>query len=174
MRDMLRGTATTSAGPRYAIQAVRNDPPPVQPRLPILVGGGGEKVTLKLVARYADANNVGGGVENVRRTEAILLEHCETVGRDPTEIERTVGVGTVTIRDSRAEAQRVATAIFESNGGARPGSTAQIGTPEEIAEALAPYPAIGYRHLIADFPSPHDDESMTRFATEVRGLLERG
>jgi alkanesulfonate monooxygenase SsuD/methylene tetrahydromethanopterin reductase-like flavin-dependent oxidoreductase (luciferase family) len=173
MRDMLRGAAATSAGPRYAIQAVRNDPLPVQPRLPLLVGGGGEKVTLKLVARYADANNVGGGVENVRRKEAILLEHCETVGRDPAEIERTVGVGTVTIRDSRAEAQRVATAIFESNGGARPGSTAQIGTTEEIAEALAPYPAMGYRHLIADFPSPHDDESMTRFATEVRGLLER-
>ena len=174
MRDMLRGAPATASGPRYATNAVRNDPLPIQPRLPLLVGGGGEKVTLKLVARYADANNVGGGLENVQRKEAILLQHCETVGRDPAEIERTVGVGTVTIRDSREEAQRAATAIFEGNGGARPGSTAQIGTPEDVAEALAEYPAMGYRHLIADFPAPHDEESMTRFATEVRASLERG
>lgn len=174
IRNMLRGEPATASGPRYATRGVRNDPRPVQDRLPLLVGGGGEKVTLKLVARYADANNVGGGLENVKRKEAILLEHCETVGRDPAEIERTVGVGTVTIRDSRAKAQRAADAIMRSNGGARPGATAQIGTPEEIAEALAPYLEIGYRQLIADFPAPHDEESMTRFATEVRALLERG
>jgi alkanesulfonate monooxygenase SsuD/methylene tetrahydromethanopterin reductase-like flavin-dependent oxidoreductase (luciferase family) len=174
MRDMLHGTPASASGPHYATNAVRNDPLPVQPRLPLLVGGGGEKVTLKLVARYADANNVGGGLANVKRKETILLEHCETVGRDPAEIERTVGVGTITIRDSHAEAERVATAIFEGNGGARAGSTAQIGTPEEVAEALAPYLEIGYRHLIADIPAPHDEESMTRFATEVRALLERG
>jgi alkanesulfonate monooxygenase SsuD/methylene tetrahydromethanopterin reductase-like flavin-dependent oxidoreductase (luciferase family) len=174
MRDMLHGTPATAAGPRYTTKAVRNDPLPIQSRLPLLVGGGGEKVTLRLVARYADANNVGGGVANVKHKEAILIEHCEAVGRDPAEIERTVGVGTVTIRDTRAEAHRAAAATFEQNGGARAGSTAQIGTAEEIAEALAPYLDLGYRHLIADFPAPHDEESMTRFATEVRAQLEGG
>jgi len=174
MRGMLHGERPTASGPRYKTTAVRNDPPPIQDRLPLLIGGGGEQVTLKLVARYGDGNNVGGGFENVKRKEAILLQHCETVGRNPAEIERTVGVGAVTIRDTRAEAQKVAGTIFEGNGGARAGSTAQIGSPEEIAEALAPYLEIGYRHLIADFPAPHDEESMTRFATEVRPLLERG
>ena len=105
MRGMLHGERPTAAGPRYAAKAVRNDPPPIQERLPLLIGGGGEQVTLKLVARYGDANNVGGGFENVRRKEAILLQHCETVGRDPAEIERTTGLGTVVIRDSRAEAR---------------------------------------------------------------------
>ena len=61
MRGMLHGERPTAAGPRYTAKAVRNDPPPIQERLPLLIGGGGEKVTLKLVARYADANNVGGG-----------------------------------------------------------------------------------------------------------------
>ena len=70
-------------------------------------------MTLKLVARYGDANNVGNGFENVKRKEAILLQHCETVGRDPAEIERTTGIGTVIIRDSRAEAERVHAAMFE-------------------------------------------------------------
>ena len=65
-------SAPTATGPHYAAKAVRNDPPPLQERLPLLIGGGGEQVTLKLVARYGDANNVGGGIENVRRKEAIL------------------------------------------------------------------------------------------------------
>src|SRR6476619_8611878 len=91
---------------------------PVKEHMPLLVGGGGEQVTLKLVARYADANNVGGGLEGVRRKEAILLQHCETVGRDPAEIERTTNIGTVVIRDSRDEAKRVLAATFARNGNA--------------------------------------------------------
>ncbi len=91
MRGMLHGETPSAAGPRYHATAVRNDPPPIQERLPLLIGGGGEKVTLRLVARYADANNVGGGLASVMRKEAILLEHCEREGRDPAEIERTTG-----------------------------------------------------------------------------------
>jgi alkanesulfonate monooxygenase SsuD/methylene tetrahydromethanopterin reductase-like flavin-dependent oxidoreductase (luciferase family) len=174
MRGMLSGEAPTAAGVRYHAQEVRNDPPPIQARLPLLIGGGGEQVTLKLVARYADANNVGGGIETVKRKEEILLRHCEAVGRDPAEIERTTGVGTVVIRDSEAEARRVFEATFAANGGARLWSDQPIGTPEQVADKLAPYPAIGYRHLISGFPAPYDEESMTRFATEVRALLERG
>jgi alkanesulfonate monooxygenase SsuD/methylene tetrahydromethanopterin reductase-like flavin-dependent oxidoreductase (luciferase family) len=173
MRGMLEGTEPTGTGPRYRAAAVRNDPPPVQARLPILVGGGGEQVTLKLVAKYADANNVGGGVETVRRKEEILLRHCEAVGRDPSEIERTTGVGTVFIRDTEAEARRAFEAAFARNGGAAPWREQPVGTPEQVAEMLAPYLSIGYRHLISGFPSPHDEESMTRLATEVVPLLER-
>ena len=125
------------------------------------------------MARYGDANNVGGGLENVKRKEAVLLQHCETVGRDPSEIERTVGIGTVMIRDSRAEVERLARSVFERNGRADRWTDQPIGTPEDVAERLAPFLDIGYRHFIAGFPSPHDEESMTRFATEVRPLLER-
>ncbi len=173
MRGMLHGERPTAAGPRYSATAVRNDPPPVQERLPLLIGGGGEQVTLKLVARYGDANNVGGGFENVRRKEAILLRHCETVGRDPAEIERTTGIGTVIIRDSRAEADRVHAAMFERNGHADRWTDQPIGTPEDVADRLLPFLDLGYRHFIAGFPSPHDEESMTRFATEVRAIVER-
>jgi alkanesulfonate monooxygenase SsuD/methylene tetrahydromethanopterin reductase-like flavin-dependent oxidoreductase (luciferase family) len=174
MRGMLHGERPTATGPRYSAKAVRNDPLPIQERLPILIGGGGEQVTLKLVAKYGDANNVGGGIENVRRKEAILVQHCETVGRDPAEIERTTGLGTVVIRDSRAEAQAVQRAMFERNGKAEPWKDQPVGTPEDVAERIAPFVELGYRHVIAGFPSPHDEESMTRFATEVRPLVERG
>jgi alkanesulfonate monooxygenase SsuD/methylene tetrahydromethanopterin reductase-like flavin-dependent oxidoreductase (luciferase family) len=173
MRGMLHGEHPTAAGPRYTTRAIRNDPMPIQERLPILIGGGGEQVTLKLVARYGDANNVGGGLANVTRKEAILLQHCETVGRDPAEIERTTGLGTVIIRDSRAEAERVQREIFAANGNAAPWEDQPVGTPEDVADRLAPFVELGYRHLIAGFPGPHDEESMTRLANEVRPLLER-
>jgi alkanesulfonate monooxygenase SsuD/methylene tetrahydromethanopterin reductase-like flavin-dependent oxidoreductase (luciferase family) len=171
MRGMLRGERPTASGPRYRARAVRNDPPPLQERLPLLIGGGGEQVTLKLVARYADANNVGGGIEQVRRKEAVLRRHCETVGRDPAEIERTTGLGVVIIRDTRDEARRVFEAIFASNGQATPWSNQPVGTAEDVAEYIAPYLELGYHHVIAGFPNPYDEESMTRLATEVRPAL---
>ena len=174
MRGMLDGTEPSATGPRYTARKVRNLPGPIQAHLPILVGGGGERVTLKLVARYADACNIGGGFETVRRKEAILRQHCETVGRDHTEIERTTGIGTVFIRDDRAEAERLFQAAFERNGGARPWADQPVGTPEDVAERLAPYLDIGYRHFVAGLPATYDEESMTRLISEVKPILEKG
>ena len=173
MRGMLDGTEPVAAGPHYVSQHTRNDPLPIQKHLPILIGGGGEQVTLKLVARYGDMNNVGGGVEGVRHKEAVLLQHCETVGRNPAEIERTTGVGTVFIRDNRAEAERLFHEAFERNQIADHWKDQPVGTVEDVAEKLAPYVEMGYKHLIAGIPANYDEESMTRFATEVRALLAK-
>ena len=127
---------------------------------------------------YGDANNVGGGLENVKRKEAILVQHCETVGRDPAEIERTTGLGSVIIRDSRDEARRVQKAIFERNGKADLWTDQPVGTPEDVAERIAPFLEIGYRHLIAGFPSPArrgiDDAPRDRGAPAARArVIER-
>ena len=174
VRGMLDGSEPSATGPRYTGRATRNLPAPLQAHLPILVGGGGERVTLKLVARYADANNVGGGLENVRRKEAILREHCDAVGRDEREIERTTGIGTVFIRDDRAEAERLMREAFARNRVARVWTDQPVGTPEDVAERLAPFVELGYRHFIAGLPATYDEESMTRLITEVKPLLERG
>ncbi len=173
MRGMLDGTEPSASGEHYHSQDTRNLPGPIQAHLPICIGGGGEKVTLKLVAKYADMNNVGGSVDIVRRKDAILVQHCETVGRDPAEIERTTGVGAVVIRDNRSEARRIFHEAFDRNRIADHWTEQPVGTPEDVAEMLAPYLGLGYRHLIAGFPADYDEESMTRFATEVRLLLER-
>ena len=77
------------------------------------------------------------------------------------------------IRDDRAEAERCFRAAFDRNRVARPWENQPVGTPEDVAEKLAPYVALGYRHLIAGFPADYDEESMTRFATEVKPLLEK-
>ena len=173
MRGMLHGE--TPSGERfYQAHEVRNDPPPVQERLPLLIGGGGEKKTLRIVARYADACNVGGGFENVKRKDEILRRHCEEVGRDESEIERTVGMGMCIIRDDSAEAQRLLNEIFERNGRAEPWKNQLVGTPEQVAEKMRPFLDINFRHFIIGFPSPHDAETMERLMREVEPELERG
>jgi len=173
MRGMLHGERPS--GHRfYSAREVRNDPMPVQDRLPILIGGGGEKRTLRIVARYADACNVGGGFDNVKRKDEILRQHCVEVGRDESEIERTVGMDMCIIRDDPAEAQRLATAIFERNGNAEPRKNQLVGTPEQVAEVMRPFLGIGFRHFIVGFPAPHDAETMERLINEVKPELERG
>src|SRR5918994_106695 len=68
-------------------------PPPLRERIPILIGGGGVKRTLKLVARHADIWHAFGSVEVFQEKSAILEEHCAAEGRDPAEIERSWAVG---------------------------------------------------------------------------------
>jgi F420-dependent oxidoreductase-like protein len=84
-----RGSEGSFQGRHYRAERLLNSPQALtRPRIPIMVGGGGEKKTLRLVAQYADACNVFGSPENVARKYAILDEHCAAVGRDPAEIER--------------------------------------------------------------------------------------
>ena len=173
MRGMLDGTEPTAAGDHYHAKRVRNLPKPVQDHLPICIGGGGEQVTLKLVAKYGDMCNVGGTPDELRHKEEVLLRHCETVGRDPATIERTTGIGTVFIRDDPAEAKRLFEAAFNRNRVARHWTHQPVGTVEHVVEHLAPKVKLGYRHLVAGIPADYDEESMTRFATEVKPLLEQ-
>jgi alkanesulfonate monooxygenase SsuD/methylene tetrahydromethanopterin reductase-like flavin-dependent oxidoreductase (luciferase family) len=170
MHGMLHGDEP-SGSQYYKTDHVRNDPPPVQAHLPLLIGGGGEQRTLRIVARYADACNVGGGVDNVKHKDQVLRRHCAEVGRNEAEIERTAGIGTVIIRDDPAEARRVFEKMFEHNGGARPWQDQPVGTPEQIADRLRPYLEIGFRHFIAGFPPPFDAESMERLIRDVKPLL---
>ena len=80
-----------SALPRIKERLGKLVPPPVGP-MPILIGGSGEKVTLRLVAEYADGWNAFGPPENFAAKNAILNEWCDKVGRDPAEVERTVAI----------------------------------------------------------------------------------
>jgi len=173
LRGMLDGTRPSSDG-RYRVRDALNLPAPIQEHLPLYVGGGGERVTLRLVARYADACNLGGGFDNVKRKDEILRRHCEEIGRDPSEIERTTGVGVCIIRDDPVEAQRVLEATFARNGRAELWQNQLVGTPEQVTDRLRPFLDIGFRHFVTGFPSPYDAESMERLVTEVKPELVRG
>ena len=77
-------------GTHYRVQDVLNNPKPIRGRIPVLIGGGGEKRTLRLVAQYGDACNLFGGPDDVRHKLEVLERHCADVGRDPAEITKTV------------------------------------------------------------------------------------
>ena len=91
------------------------NPLPQQSHLPIMIGGSGEKKTLRTVARYADQWNAFGSPDELARKDGILRGHCDDVGRDHEEIERTVGAKIV-IRETEAEAK----SVLEQLDGAQP------------------------------------------------------
>jgi F420-dependent oxidoreductase-like protein len=169
IRAMLHEGRGSARGHFYQAQHARNDPPPIQEHLPILIGGGGEKKTLRTVAKYADIWNVGGDIGTVRHKDRVLRRWCQEVGRDQSEIERTLGAGDLVIRDSEAEARRVSAEIGRRNGGW--GGPELIGSPEQLAEYLAPYVEAGFSNIYFDIPAPFDAETMERLVKEVKPLL---
>ena len=104
-RAMFREAAPTFEGRHYRIQQVLNNPKPIRGRIPILIGGGGEKRTLRLVAQYGDACNVFGDPDGVRHKLDVLERHCADVGRDPADITKTT---LMTVRDPAEAANQLA------------------------------------------------------------------
>jgi alkanesulfonate monooxygenase SsuD/methylene tetrahydromethanopterin reductase-like flavin-dependent oxidoreductase (luciferase family) len=178
MRPLLDGRSVTSApGGRYAFDDLRHQPPTVQARLPIMIGGSGEKKTLRTVARYADMWNAMGSVELMRHKIEVLHEHCAAVGRDPSEIEFTLGVK-FTIRDTREEADRVWRQAMADNktplSDLEDDDTFWNGTPQELADRLQPYLEMGFVTVISEQPAPYDVETLERFIGEVKPLIDAG
>ena len=178
VRDLLAGgTVTSPEGGRYAFVEARVAPLPVQARLPIMIGGSGEKKTLRTIARYADLWNGMGPLDLMAHKIEVLRRHCEDVGRDPAEIEFTLGVK-ATIRDSEAEAVRTWKAAMEHNrtplADVEDDDTFWNATPEQFAERLLPYVELGFRTVITEQPAPYDTESIERLIGQVKPLVERG
>ncbi len=173
IHGMLRSPTATARGERYHATDVRNDPPPLQTHLPILIGGSGEQRTLRTIAKYADAWNAATeklAPADAAHKDAVLRHWCDEVGRDSDEIERTLSLGPLAIRDDPADAERLIASYHERNPGmVRPVLT---GSSAEIAARVRAYVALGFRHIIYHLVPPYDDETLVRFATEVRPALE--
>jgi alkanesulfonate monooxygenase SsuD/methylene tetrahydromethanopterin reductase-like flavin-dependent oxidoreductase (luciferase family) len=178
IRRLLDGESVTSPpGGHYAFDDLRHAPAPVQRHLPILIGGGGEKKTLRIVARHADMWNGMGPLDVVAHKIDVLQGHCEDVGRDFADIELTLGVK-LTIRDSEEEAERVWKAALDYNKTpltrVEGDTTYWNGTPQQIADRLRPYVELGFRTVISEQPAPYDVETLERFIGEVVPLVEAG
>jgi F420-dependent oxidoreductase-like protein len=137
---MFREERPSFQGTYSSIDRALNVPKPVQPGgPPILVGGGGEQRTLKIAARFASMTHwFAMGLPGLLHKTEVLARHCEAIGRDPSEIERTVG-GPVIVVGSDAEAQAILERIPPDR---RPYLSA--GTPEQVADKLQPYLDAGF------------------------------
>jgi alkanesulfonate monooxygenase SsuD/methylene tetrahydromethanopterin reductase-like flavin-dependent oxidoreductase (luciferase family) len=176
MRGLLDGEEVTSEpGGRYAFDRLVLLPPPLQPRLPIMIGGSGEKKTLRTVARYADMWNAMGAVDFLRRKDEVLRRHCDDVGRDESQIERTAGCKPV-IRDSREAARRAWEEQMALNrtpmSDVEDDDTFWVGTPEDIAERMRERRDIGFHTFIGEIAAPYDPETLERWIGEVKPMVE--
>ena len=169
------GSATSDEGAHYAFRDLRQEPLPVQHRLPLMIGGSGERKTLRTVAKYADMWNMSGPVEKVAHKMAVLDEHCADVGRDPAQIERTVSCK-LFLRDSESEARRLLAETMERNqtplDRIADDETFWVETPEQTVERLLAYKAIGVNTFIPEIPAPYDEETLTRLISEVKPLVD--
>jgi alkanesulfonate monooxygenase SsuD/methylene tetrahydromethanopterin reductase-like flavin-dependent oxidoreductase (luciferase family) len=177
IRALLDGeTVTSPEGGHYALDAMRLLPAPVQPRLPIMIGGTGERKTLRTVARYADLWNAMGPVDFLRHKIDVLRRHCDDVDRDFGAIELTAGCKPI-IRDTPEEARRVWEAQMAHNrtpmAEVLDDDTFWVGTPEQVAAEMYARKALGFHTFIAELAAPFDDETLERWIGEVRPMVDR-
>ena len=164
LRRLLDGERFSHTGRFYTLTDALCEPRPIQPHLPILVGGSGPRKTLRTTALRADAWNTSGTVDEVRAKVGILEGHCADVGRNPDEIERTISFPIV-IRDTADDAQEAYTSSLERNGTDNMGDVPIIlGSPELVAERLRPYVELGFRTVIVRLPSPYDPQTIERMS----------
>jgi F420-dependent oxidoreductase-like protein len=159
---MFREEAPKFEGRYYRIEGTLNFPRPIQPNgPPIMIGGGGEQRTLKLVAQYADMCNIFGDVAMVRHKMDVLERHCETVGRDPSTIVKT-RLGSLIIRKTDAEAKRLFEQVLNRPGidKERVRTSFIAGSPDQVAEEAQKLLDAGLDGLIFNMPHMEDPEAI--------------
>ena len=173
IRSIWTEPVTTFEGAYFRTKELTAQPAGIQlPHIPIMIAGGGEKVTLKLVARYGDLCNVQEPPGVVTRKFAILAKHCEAIGRDFSSIKKTSsGFCIIADTDEQALAQVPpwAPMVF-------PGKVADyglIGTPETIRKRIAVYETAGVDELVVAFKDSLDVDLVRRFASEFIGSSAR-
>jgi F420-dependent oxidoreductase-like protein len=135
-------------GKHYQIDGPINEPKGVQkPRIPLWIGGGGEKVTLKLVAKYGNACNIGGDAATIRHKLGVLKQHCDDVGRDYNEITKSAEayVHLIPPGADPDQATRRGRGAFSYEDWSKRNI---VGTPAEVAERLAPLVDAGIQYFI--------------------------
>lgn len=164
LKAMFTENRASFKGRYYTVAEAPNNPKPVQkPHPPILIGGAGEKMMLRLVAKYADRWNCPAGYRDFKKTLGVLHEHCHAIGRDPKEITISEQV-MICIGADKAEADQK----WEMAKGRRPFSfTAIKGTPDEVVKQLRERVSWGITMFTMTFADLAPPQTVELFAREV-------
>jgi alkanesulfonate monooxygenase SsuD/methylene tetrahydromethanopterin reductase-like flavin-dependent oxidoreductase (luciferase family) len=167
VRGLLDTGKVTYHGKYYQLENATLGTRPVQTRLPILVGGGGEQVTLKITARYADWWHGFGTPEVIKHKLSVLKKHCDDVGRDYAEIAPTAG-GQILVRDDLNSVDKRLREVSVRNKVEAPNRPAVLGKPEDIAKRLLEYHKVGAKGFLFGMSPPYDRETIERTMSEVK------
>jgi len=160
VRGLLTQDRTSFSGEFFTLTEAQCEPKPAQARLPIWVGGGGEKVTLRIAAQFADGWNVPFiAPDEWARKAKVLDEHCAAVGRDPGEIVKSINVG-MAFADEELKRQFGAMSNY-----VKPGVLS--GSVQEMVDKVGAYVAAGAQWVILAMRAPFDRDGLERFAAEV-------
>ena len=166
IQSLFANETTTFRGKHYQLENAVLEPKPVQKPLPLLIGGGGERVTLRIAARFADEWNVWGDVARLRHKMAILDGYCAELGRSPRAIQRSA-VALLFLTEDRARAEKL-----RSRPSERP---TIIGSASEVRKIVRAYRDAGVDELIVpDFtlgPRAQKLATLDRFMLEVAAKL---
>jgi alkanesulfonate monooxygenase SsuD/methylene tetrahydromethanopterin reductase-like flavin-dependent oxidoreductase (luciferase family) len=161
VRGLLHDDVTNFSGEWFKLNNARNEPRPIQKKIPIWVGGGGEKRTLNITAKYADGWNVPFvSPEAFAHKSSVLNKHCESIGRDPKEVKRTVNVGIAWTEESL---QSQFGMLAE---GVRPGVL--TGSDEQVIDRIGQYVAAGAEQINLALRAPFDMDSVERFSKTLK------
>jgi len=168
LRRMWTDERASFEGRHFAVREAVCEPKPVQRRLPILIGGGGEKVLLRHVARHADIwNNLGVYHDEVARKWEVLVDHCRAIGRDPAEImvsQQTLAA----VATDRAEATRRTARVREEVGFLDASQELSLtGTPDEIQARIERNRALGVTAFMMSFGRATDPEDVRLFGRQI-------
>ncbi len=154
-------------GKYYQLKGAYCNPKPLQkPHPPILIGGGGERQTLRIVAKYGDACNVFGSPETVRKKLAVLRKHCENVGRDYDSILKTK-LGHVIIEDDKEALERRIAEEHKEMPPERLREWAITGTPDEVCAQMEAYREAGIDYMIVNLEAERELEALSLFGNGV-------
>jgi F420-dependent oxidoreductase-like protein len=158
-RSLFTNEQSTFAGKYFSVDGAFNNPKPIRGDIPILIGGSGERKTLRLVAQYADGCNLFGDPERAKHLLAVLEGHCETVGRDPSEITKT-GMGQIVIAPTHEAAQAKLQALRERGVPEERLATAIVGDPDTVTERAQAMADVGIEGMTISLPYVHDLEAV--------------
>jgi F420-dependent oxidoreductase-like protein len=159
-RAMFTQERASFEGRHFRVAGALNNPKPLRGDIPIVIGGSGERKTLRLVARYADGCNVFGDAVQAKHLMEVLEGHCEDVGRDPSEITKT-RLGILAIAPTH-EAAMAKVDVLKRAGmpEERLKTTVMAGDPDGVAEQAAAFADAGIDGLTLTVPDVHDLETV--------------
>jgi alkanesulfonate monooxygenase SsuD/methylene tetrahydromethanopterin reductase-like flavin-dependent oxidoreductase (luciferase family) len=172
MRRLLDGERFSHAGPVYTLQDALIAPPPVQPHLPILIGGSGRRKTLRIVAERADAWNTSGDLPEVTDAVTTLRRHADDVRRDLSTLEMTVSFPIVIDDDPSAARARMDASLTANGVDTMGGGPHLTGSPASVADQIRPFRDLGFSTVIVRMPAPYDRQTIDRIG-EVADALDR-
>ena len=159
VRAMFTEEQATVAGDHHSVAGAYNNPKPLRGDIPIVVGGSGERKTLRMVAQYADGCNLFGAPDRARQLLAVLDRHCENVGRDPSEITKTA-MRTILIAETEDAAKAKLDAMRSAGWPEQRVATTTAGTPDQILEMAHAYREVGIEGLTFSMPDVYDLEAV--------------